>query len=319
MTFAPIAIVGQACLLPGAASCAELTRAVLESRDLISGAPPGRWRVSPERVSCDPKAPRRDAAWSDRGGYVEGFERLFDPEGFLLPAAELAGLDPIFLWTLHTARGALRDAGYEPGLAGRGALVMGNLSFPTDGLSRLAEATWLRRSGLPAPAPVDPRNRFSSGLPAHLAARALGLQARSFALDAACASSLYAIKLACDLLHDGLVDVAVAGAVNKTDDLFIHVGFCALQAMSRTGQSRPFHRDADGLVPAEGCAFVALRRLEDAQREGQRILGVIRAPRGSSGPSSSLTARRAWAPRTSGCWSATPPGPPWATPPSCAA
>ncbi|MCU0655141.1 MAG: polyketide synthase dehydratase domain-containing protein [Polyangiaceae bacterium] len=277
MTFAPIAIVGQSCLLPGAASSADLSRAVLESRDLLSSAPPGRWRVSHERVKCDPATPRRDAAWSDRGGYVHGFEQLFDPHGFLLPADELAGLDPLFLWVLHTARGALQDAGLGATLpaALRGALVMGNLSFPTDGLSRLAEATWLRRLGLPA-GEVDPRNRFSSGLPAHLASVALGLRGRAFALDAACASSLYAIKLACDLLHDGAVDVAVAGAVNKTDDLFIHVGFCALQAMSRTGRSRPFHREADGLVPAEGAGFVVLRRLGDALAEGQRILGVIR-------------------------------------------
>ncbi|MCS6899173.1 MAG: beta-ketoacyl synthase N-terminal-like domain-containing protein, partial [Myxococcales bacterium] len=277
MTFAPIAIVGQACLLPGASSCAELTRAVLEGRDLLSHAPPGRWRVTPELVLCSPESPRRDAAWSDRGGYVEGFEQLFDPTGFLIHADELTGLDPIFLWTLHTVREALRDAGYEPGLKGsRGALVMGNLSFPTDGLSRFAEATWLRRCGLPSSGAIHPRNRFSSGLPAHLTARALGLYVRAFALDAACASSLYAIKLACDLLHDGEADVAVAGAVNKTDDLFIHVGFCALQALSRTGRSRPFHREADGLVPAEGAAFVVLRRLGDALASGQRILGVIR-------------------------------------------
>ena len=50
----------------------------------------------------------------------------------------------------------------------------------------------------------------------------------------------------------------LAGAVNRADDLFLHVGFCALGAMSKSGRSRPFHRDADGLVPAEGCAFVVL-------------------------------------------------------------
>lgn len=277
MTFAPIAIVGQACLLPGAASCAELSRAVFDSRDLISSAPPGRWRASPDHVRCNPSSPRRDAAWSDRGGYVEGFECIFDPSGFLLPPEQLTGLDPVFLWTFHTAREALRDAGYAPGSTplARGSLVMGNLSFPTDGHSHFAESVWLKNSKLPSPS-IDPRNRFSSGLPAHLAAQALGLQNRTFALDAACASSLYAIKLACDLLQDGSTDVALAGAVNKSDDLFIHIGFCALQAMSRTGQSRPFHREADGLVPAEGAAFVALRRLEDAIASGQKILGVIR-------------------------------------------
>src|SRR5258708_32606095 len=69
----------------------------------------------------------------------------------------------------------------------------------------------------------------------------------------------------------------VAGAVSRTDDLFTHIGFCALGAMSRSGRSRPFHRDADGLVAAEGAGFVVLRRLNDAVAAGQRILGVIRA------------------------------------------
>jgi acyl transferase domain-containing protein len=67
----------------------------------------------------------------------------------------------------------------------------------------------------------------------------------------------------------------LAGAVNCTDDLFIHIGFSALGALSRTGRSRPFHRAADGLVPAEGAAFVALRRLDDALAAGQPARSLI--------------------------------------------
>ena len=122
-----------------------------------------------------------------------------------------------------------------------------------------------------------PRNRFTSGLPALILERGLSLEAGAFALDAACASSLYAIKNACDWLHDGRADIVLAGAVNCADDLFIHVGFSALSALSKSGRSRPFNRQADGLVPAEGAAFVALRRLEDARRDPvTTILGVIR-------------------------------------------
>ena len=96
------------------------------------------------------------------------------------------------------------------------------------------------------------------------------------ALDAACASSLYAIKLACDRLHDGNADLMLAGAVNAADDLCIHLGFSALNALSRTGQSRPFNANADGLVPAEGCGFVVLKRLSDAEANGDTIHGVLR-------------------------------------------
>src|SRR6185503_1163343 len=113
--------------------------------------------------------------------------------------------------------------------------------------------------------------------PAHLVARAIGFQERSFALDAACASSLYALRLACDMLHDRRTDVMLAGGVCHVDDLILHLGFTALQAISMSGRSRPFHRDADGLVPAHGAALVVLKRLDDAERAGDHILGVIRA------------------------------------------
>ena len=88
--------------------------------------------------------------------------------------------------------------------------------------------------------------------------------------------SLYAIQLACDELQSGRADLMLAGAVSRGDDLFLHVGFSTLEAMSPTGQSRPFHKDADGLLPAEGASFVALKRLSDAIRDGNTIHGIIR-------------------------------------------
>ncbi|MFT5684688.1 MAG: acyl transferase domain-containing protein, partial [Myxococcota bacterium] len=279
-SFSPIAIVGRAAVLPGALSVEALWEQVSRGADLTSDAPPDRWGIAPQDILCDDPDHAGDRTWSKRGGYVRGFEDIFDPEGFALSATEIQRLDPLFQWTLHTARAALQDAGITSGE--RVGAIFGNLSFPSAGLSRYAESQWLaealsddarERLGHPT---VDPRNRFMSGLPALLLRRALSLTEPCFTLDAACASSLYAIKMACDQLHDGDADVMLAGAVNCSDDLFIHVGFCALSAMSRTGQSRPFHAGADGLVPAEGAAFVALKRLEDAERDGDTIHGVIR-------------------------------------------
>jgi len=269
MPFPPIAIVGRACLLPGALSPEELWSAVREGRDLIRPVPEGRWGVPRDEVVPGPG--ERDRAWTDRGGYVTGFETVWDATGFAVPAAELEGLDPLFLWVLHTARAALVDAGPARGLDRTGA-IFGLLSFPSRGMARFAEGVWLGDDG----APADARERFMSGLPALLLKRALGLGGRAFTLDAACASSLYAVKLACDALHDGRADAMLTGAVCRSDDLFIHVGFTALKALSRSGRSRPFHRDADGLLPAEGAGFVVLRRLEDARRDGDRVHGVIR-------------------------------------------
>ncbi|MFO0697380.1 MAG: beta-ketoacyl synthase N-terminal-like domain-containing protein, partial [Polyangiales bacterium] len=276
MSFEPIAIVGRACVLPGALSPAELWQAVVEGRDLLGPAPDDRWGIAKERILTADPSRSDDACWSDRGGYVRGFEGVFDPNGFALAPDEVRALDPLFQWVLHTAREALRDGRFAGDPARVGA-IFGNLSFPSSSMSRYAERVWLGGSadtvGL---APVDARNRFMSGLPAHVLAQALGLGAGAYALDAACASSLYAIKLACDALHDRRADAMLAGAVNRADDLFIHVGFCALNALSKRGRSTPFDAGADGLVPGEGAGFVLLKRLGDALRDGDTIHGVIR-------------------------------------------
>ena len=272
MTFEPIAIVGRSCVLPGALAPEDLWSAVLNGRDLLTQAPRGRWRSEASHLVRGRGEGTKDITWSDRGGYVAGFESVFDVSGFELPAGEIEGLDPLFQWTLHCARVAL--AGSRRVRRERTGLILGNLSFPSSALSALAESVWF---GDHEGDVIDPRNRFMSGLPAHLAARSLGLGGEAFALDAACASSFYAMKLACDRLHDGSVDTMLAGAVNRADDLFIHVGFTALNALSPSGRSRPFQRDADGLVPAEGAALVLLKRLPDAVRDDDQILGVIRS------------------------------------------
>ncbi|MFK7917913.1 MAG: beta-ketoacyl synthase N-terminal-like domain-containing protein [Ilumatobacter sp.] len=278
--FAPIAIVGRACVLPGALSPSALWERVVAGDDLISQVPAGRWKLDPADALCDPDGDSADRTWSDRGGYVTDFDSVFEPTGFTIPTDEVTALDPVFQWTFHTAREALRDAGHADGDVSQFGAVFGNLSFPSAGMADFVEDVTLRDLGVAnGETSVDlasARNRFTSGLPALLLERALGLGVGAMALDAACASSLYAIKLACDHLHDGGADLMLAGAVNCADDLFIHEGFTALNALSRSGRSRPFHADADGLVPAEGCGFVALRRLDDAVRDGDTIHGIIR-------------------------------------------
>jgi 3-oxoacyl-(acyl-carrier-protein) synthase/3-hydroxymyristoyl/3-hydroxydecanoyl-(acyl carrier protein) dehydratase len=281
MSFAPIAIVGQGCVLPGALSPDELWHLLLQARVVIGPAPAGRWGIDPALVLARDAKDTHDRTLHDRGGYVQGFDEVFDSQGFAVPAEQIAPLDPLVHWLLHAGREAMRDVRFR-GDKARAGVVVGNLSYPSSSLSRFAERFWLEkfldkqafdRLALPT---VDPRNRFMSGLPAHFLAQALGLGGVAFALDAACASSIYAIKLACDFLHDGRADLMLAGAVNRADDLFIHQGFTALGALSPTGRSRPFHAEADGLMPAEGAAIVALRRLQDARRDGDHILGVIR-------------------------------------------
>lgn len=283
MPVEPIAVVGRGCVLPGALDPDTFWENIAAGRVSLSAAPAGRWRL-PHRWAMGTVDDHLDRTWTDVGGYVQGFESVFDPGGFRIAPERIASLDPLFHWVLYGVRQALAEAG-RTGPVPRGGLVLGNLSYPTPAGAAFAEHVWLSaqrprlRDALltgERRARPDARNRFSSGLPALLAARALGLGAGAWSLDAACASSLYAIKLACDRLHDGTADLMVAGAVSRPDPLYLHVGFCGLSATSRTGRSRPFHRDADGLVHGEGAGFVALMRLSGARAAGLPVLGVIR-------------------------------------------
>ncbi len=271
--FRPLAVVGQACVLPGASSPAALWDIVSSSRSVVRDVPHGRFRVDAARVAGAPGS-CVDRTYSTRGGYVT--------EGPPSALATTDGLDPLFHWVKDVGRACLVDAGFDAPVRGvRAGAVLGNLSFPTEGMTlfgeqRALDAATRARLGAPWSLDVDPKNRFMSGLPAHLLAEALHLDAGAFALDAACASSLYALRLAALALDDGRADLMLAGAVNRADSLFLHVGFCALQALSPSGVPRPFDRRADGLVPAEGCGFVALMRLEDALAQRRRVHAVIR-------------------------------------------
>jgi len=286
MTFHPIAIVGRGCVLPGALTPTALGTLSTRGADVITAAPAGRWRLDDDLALRRPDDSGPDTTWSNRGGYVEGLPSLSGIDHDALASAfaprQLADpetLDPVFRYLLCAGRDALADAGLEDGGERIGAVV-GNLSFPTAGMARHAEQIWLDRVARDLPEPAerdgDPRNRFMSGLPAHALARTFGLGGGAFAIDAACASSLVAIEIACAQLAAGRADAMVAGAVNAADDLFLHMGFRALEALSPTGRSRPFHVDADGLVPGEGAALVVLERLEDALAAGRFIHGVIR-------------------------------------------
>lgn len=275
-SFEPIAIVGVSSIFPGAFTPESYVSQLRRGRDLLRVVPKGRWRLD-EALAY--QAQGEDGCWSDRGGFVEGFDAIFDAGELGLDEALVRQLDELFSWVLYTGQRAWAQAGFSAGAAPRAGVVLGNLSFPSESLVRWASHQWLEQLGQ-GYAEVEPgaaaHNRFMSGLPAKLLSKSLGLQGPSYAIDAACASSLYAIKLACLELQHRRADVMIAGAVQRADNLFLHMGFCALQAMSKSGQSRPFHRDADGLIPAEGAASVVLMRLEDALKAHKPILGIVR-------------------------------------------
>ena len=106
-------------------------------------------------------------------------------------------------------------------------------------------------------------------------ARALGLGGGAFTLDAACASSLYALKLAADELLAGRADAMITGGLSRPDPLYTQMGFAQLRALAASGRPRPFDARGDGLIVGEGAGMFVLKRLSDAQRQGDTIYGVI--------------------------------------------
>ncbi|MEM6790239.1 MAG: beta-ketoacyl synthase N-terminal-like domain-containing protein [Myxococcota bacterium] len=273
-----IAIVGRGCALPGARTPEDLGTLSRAGATVIGPTPPGRWGLPLETVLRPPTASGPDTTWSNVGGYVDAVALPADIDRAALSATlrwdDLDGLDALHRTLIHAAHQALVEAGLSGG-GPRIDAVIGNLSFPSASMARYCEGTWLGGAPLHRP-PGAPHARFMSGLPVVAMARALRLGGTAYALDAACASSLVAIADACETLRRGRADVVLAGAVNGADDLFLHVGFRALEALSPTGRSRPFHAHADGLVPAEGAAVVALMRTQDAEDQGRPIHAVIR-------------------------------------------
>ncbi|HEX6076922.1 MAG TPA: beta-ketoacyl synthase N-terminal-like domain-containing protein, partial [Micromonosporaceae bacterium] len=283
----PIAIVGSACLLPGADSPERFWANLMAGSD-------ERSEGGPEVFGTDPATP---GAWGDAehhiaatvGGFVR--EPDIDLSGLRLPAERVAALGAVVRWPLHVARRALADAGVgldDPVLA-RTGLLLGNYPFPTAEsvarcvpLIRDGVAEGLREAGLPAaghprqPVP-PPETLWPSGLPATVVADALGLGGPRLALDAACASALYSLELGRRYLATGQVDMVLAGAVCAPDPLLIHLCFSDLHAYPDNGVSQPFAADSSGIVTGQGAGLFVLKRLADAVRDGDTVHAVISA------------------------------------------
>ncbi|MGA1869675.1 MAG: beta-ketoacyl synthase N-terminal-like domain-containing protein [bacterium] len=271
-----IAIIGMGCVLPGCFTPDDLWDSIIKGQILIT-PPIESWRADDKHVIGGGREGYiPDRAFTNKGGYISGFSSIFDPTEFELDPEIISGLDHVFQWSIYSAKRALEDIEDIKRFRDRAGIILGNLSYPTASFTRLYENYILKSELLDLDyGVINPLNRFMSGLPAIYTAKALGLGMESYAIDAACASGLYAIKLACDRLHNREADVMLAGGVNASDSLFLHIGFSALNALSISGQCRPFSIYADGLIPSEGAGYVVLKRLQDAVEAGDRIYGII--------------------------------------------
>ncbi len=282
----PIAIVSAAGILPGAPDLPTFWRNVRDGVSAAREVPEGRWPVARADVIEASAGPRPDRTYSGRACVLDGPVEV-DAAALEIDAALVAALDPMNRIALRVAHDAWREAVTDGLDRTRVGVAVANIALPTDATSALAsevlgatleERVLAARGEAPAapPSRVHPLDRWSAALPGGLIARALGLRGGAFTLDAACASSLYAIKYARDELLAGRADAMLTGGLGRPDALYTQMGFCQLGALSARGVCAPFDASGDGLVVGEGAGFFVLKRLDDALRAGDRVRAVIR-------------------------------------------
>ncbi|MFO0822889.1 MAG: beta-ketoacyl synthase N-terminal-like domain-containing protein [Gemmataceae bacterium] len=268
-----IAIVSVAGRFPGAgADLSRFWENIAAARDCSREVPPERWVLPPNRCT-DRRIANPDTVYSTRGYYLEPF--IAELTGLDLDHNVVSQLDPLFHLVLDTGNRAWRDARMSQVDRSRVGVVLGNICLPTDGSSELCREILGQKAGLRPSAGTHPWNRYVAGLPAGLLARGLKLGLGSYTLDAACASSLYAIKLAADELIAGRADAMLAGGCSRPDCQYTQMGFAQLRALSVSGRCGPFDASADGLMVGEGAGIFVLKRLSDAMKHGDRVLGIV--------------------------------------------
>ncbi len=280
--YQPIAVIGIGCRLPGPARDAEsFWEALLSGRDLLRTLPRERWD---DDALYDPKPrtagrlPTRHACTIDEPG-------RFDAAFFGIAAREAAAMDPQHRLLLETAWEALEHGGVAPGrLKGSATGVYVGI-----GQSHAQGAALYR-----APLEDIAAHAGTGTLPCFAAGRIsyhLGLRGPSLALDTACSSSLTALHLACRDLRLGACDLALAGGVHLLLDPAVSLFLAQTGALAPDGRSKTLDAAANGFGRGEGCAMVALKRLDDAVRDGDPVLAVIRGSAANhDGVSSGLTA-----------------------------
>ncbi len=305
----PIAVVGVSAIMPDAADAATFWGNIKSGRYSISDVPPDRW--DPQLYyDSDPHAP--DKTYSRIGGWVRDF--AWEPLAWKLPIppAVSVQMDGGQKWAVACTRSALLDAGWPDWTVDpeRVAVIIGNaiggdkqhdsnlrIQFPMFARDLMAAPSLAAlpqevRDAVLAETRAAFLDRFEDitedTMPGELAnvlagrvANLFNFRGPNFTTDAACASGLAAMSAAVRGLQAGDFDAVITGGIDRNMDATGFVKFCKIGALSATG-TRPFDAGADGFVMGEGAALFVLRRLSDAERDGDRIYAVLLGLAGSS-------------------------------------
>jgi len=289
----PIAIIGMACVYPEAADLKAFWTNILECVDAI-GEPQASWEAERYLESGRISTPY--------GGYLKDLFQ-FDPREFGIMPTSVDGGEPDQFIALRVARDALKDAGYlddnydhtDTGIVlghstylhrGQGNHIQHHIILdqtlelietvaPSLSSEQLGEVRELLKAKLP-PSNADIAPGLVPNVMTGRIANRLNLKGPNYILDAACSSSLLAVGAAIDELRNGRSKMMIAGGVNASLPADVSVIFTQLGALSKRGKVRPFEKGSDGTLLGEGLGSVVLKRLSDAQADGDRIYAVIR-------------------------------------------
>ena len=300
-SFSPIAVVGLGCIMPGALDVPSFWRNTLERRDLITDIPKTHWLIE-DYYDPNPKAP--DKTYARRGAFLPDVP--FDAMGFGIPPSTLPATDTSQLIALIVAQMVLDDVsrlGARKLDLSRTSVILGVTGAQellSSLVSRLQRPVWersLRLSGLEEKQVQEACDRIAShyvpwqeasfpGLLGNVVAgriaNRLDTGGTNCITDAACASALTAVQTAIYELQLGHSDMAITGGCDTLNDIFMYMCFSKTPALSPSGDCRPFSDEADGTLLGEGLGMMALKRLEDAERDGDKVYAVIRGMGSSS-------------------------------------
>ena len=299
LTHEPVAIVGMACLFPGAPDLATYWRNIVGGVD-STGEPPPEWHA--ERY-LDAGSSENDRVYVTRGGWL-GELATFDPLEFGVMPTSVDGGEPDQFLALAVARAAMRDATGTQGPAdpARTGVIVGHGTYVNRGFGNVLQHGMVIDQTLRLLRRLQPERtdealeqlkvQLKSELPpfnAEMApglvpnvltgriANRLDLMGPNYTVDAACASSLVAVDQAMRELREGRCDLMLAGGVHTSTTPPIMQIFCQLGALSRQAVLRPFDERADGTLLGEGAGFIVLKRLADAVADDDRVYAVLRS------------------------------------------
>ena len=268
----PVAIVGAGCRFPGAPNLQAFWQLLRDGQDAITEVPLSRWDASLDNTSI------RTIQW---GGFLKQIDE-FDPKFFGISPREAINMDPQQRLLLEVCWETLENAG----------LSVDKLADSQSGIFiGVSNGDYSRLQG----SQINQDVYYGTGNAFSIAANRLSYlfdwHGPSWAMDTACSSSLVAVHQACASLRMGECNLALAGGVNLILDPQLTVTFSQAQMLATDGRCKTFDASADGYVRSEGCGVVALKRLSDAQRDGDSIFGVIRGSAvNQDGRSNGLTA-----------------------------